>query len=574
VDLYGASVSSDGRLLTFIDWDTGDLAVREISSGEMTRVTNDGAWEPYECADEAMISPDGEWIAYMWVPPSGENQYELRLVRVGDPDSRLVIDTEDCHSPWPTFWYPDGERFLGVGATEDGTPCQIAVSVLDGSVHPVTGLGGLSNQVEGGRRAAFSPDRQFFVFDAPQEGDSWERDIFLKSVEGGEKRPLVRHPSNDLVLGWSPDGGHILFASERTGALGAWLLPVEGGRPTGDPTLVKPDLWRMVPIGFAQDGSFFYGVPMPSHKVYVAGVDPETGEVLEPVFAVSGDPLAQEQMPAWSQDGRFLAFRSGSTGNPWTRMFEEDRTTISIRSLETGETRQLSPDLEGFGQVRWYPGNHHLLVHGRDRQGRGGLHKVDVQTGEAEHLVSDLQAVRLIDWDPEEMKVFYRRSGGGIAVVDLETGQKNVLYGVGVTRWPALSPDGRHLAFGAVEGDTPSLMVMSSTGGAPRAIARFQAEEPYSRQLFVRGITWSPDSQYVIYAGGAEEGIWRVPAAGGPREKLESLTENIQGTGGHIQELHLRPDGRRIAFDVRKGGAEVWVMEDFLAVSGEKDRSP
>jgi Tol biopolymer transport system component len=177
-------------------------------------------------------------------------------------------------------------------------------------------------------------------------------------------------------------------------------------------------------------------------------------------------------------------------------------------------------------------------------------------------------------WDPEQQKVFYTKSGGGIAVVDLETGEENVLYGEGVTRWAALSPDGRNLAFGAMDGDTPSLMVVSSTGGTPQAVARFQAEEPYSKQLFVRGITWSPDSQHIIYAGGVEGGIWRVPAAGGPREKLESLTENIHGIGGHIQEIHLRPDGRRIAFDVRKGGAEVWVMENFLPASGDEDRSP
>jgi Tol biopolymer transport system component len=562
VDLYGASVSFDGRLLTFIDWDTGDLAVRDLSSGQVQRVTNDGSWEPYECADEAMISPDGEWIAYMWFRESSESEYELRLVRVGDPESRLVIERGDCSSAWPAFWYPDGERFLASGSSEDGEPCQIVVA-LDGAVRPLSGRSGLSKLTTlPANRSAFSPDREHVVFDIPQNDESWERDIFLLPVEGGEITPLVQHPSNDLVLGWSPDGGHILFASDRTGALGAWLLPVEGGRPTGDPTLVKADLWRMVPIAFSQDGSFFYGVPMPSQKVYVAGFDLESGEVLEPALAVSGDRLAQEQMPAWSQDGRFLAFRSGMTF--WTRMFEEDLTTISIRSLDTGETRQLSPDLEGFGWFRWYPGNHHLLVLGRDRAGRGGLHKVDVQTGEAEHLASPRQALRMAGWDPEQQKVFYTKSGGGIAVVDLETGEEKVLYGEGVTRWAALSPDGRNLAFGAMDGDTPSLMVMSSTGGAPQAVARFRVAGPYSKQLFVRGITWSPDGQYVIYAGGVEEGIWRVPAAGGPREKLESLTENIQGIGGHIQELHLRSDGRSIAFDVRKGGAEVWVMEDFL----------
>jgi Tol biopolymer transport system component len=317
--------------------------------------------------------------------------------------------------------------------------------------------------------------------------------------------------------------------------------------------MVKANLWRAVPLGFTEEGSFFFGIPMDARKVHVAGIDPETGAVLDPSTAVSGDRLADEGRPTWSQDGRYLAYKTGG-----------DRPAISIRSLETGEIRDLMPELKGFGDVRWYPGNHHLLVHGQDLEGRRGLHKVDVQSGETESLFSTGRIARLIDWDPEQQKVFYRPSGGGIAVVDLESGSVTVLYGQGVTRWPALSPDGRNLAFGAMDGDTPSLMVMPSSGGDPRVVARFRANEPYSKQIFVRGITWSPDGQNVLYAGGIEEGIWRVPAVGGAREKLGAFSENIQAIGGWIQEIRLHPDGRRIVFDALTRSAEVWVMENFL----------
>jgi Tol biopolymer transport system component len=559
VDLWG-SVSADGRYLAFIDWGNGDVMVREVATGEVERVTYEGDWEPYRTAEQARISPDGEQVAYLWYDSGTQDDqyYELRVIRRGDRESSLLYRSPDCTWMGLWDWSPDGRTLLFLGTMRDESARLMAVSVEDGTVQTKKDFGSADPS-----RGAISPDGRFAAYALLQGDDSEDGDLFVLNLESGQTTPLVRNPGNDMVLGWSPDGGYVLFASDRTGILAAWIQPVESGRATGEPWLVKANLWRAVPLGFAEEGSFFFGIPLGFRKVHVASIDPVTGAVLVSSTAVSGDRLAEEGRPTWSQDGRYLAYKTGS-----------DHPTISIRSLDTGETRQLAPELR-FGDVRWYPGNHHLLVHGEDREGRGGLFRVDVQTGEAEHLVSGHgQIVRLIDWDPEQMKVFYRRSGGGIAVVDLESGAETVLYGKGVARWPALSPDGRSLAFGAMDGDTPSLMVMSSTGGAPKTVASFPADGPFSKQLIVRGITWSPDSQSVIYAGGIEEGIWRVPAAGGPREKLGALSENIEAIGGSIQEMRVHPDGHHIAFGVRKGGAsEVWVMENFLPRDPGSDES-
>jgi tetratricopeptide (TPR) repeat protein len=43
-DFMGA-VSPDGKFLCFSDWETGDLAIRELESGENRRVTNKGSWQ-------------------------------------------------------------------------------------------------------------------------------------------------------------------------------------------------------------------------------------------------------------------------------------------------------------------------------------------------------------------------------------------------------------------------------------------------------------------------------------------------------------------------------------------------
>jgi Tol biopolymer transport system component len=84
------------------------------------------------------------------------------------------------------------------------------------------------------------------VYDFPPKEDSPDRDIFVLATNGSRETPLVEHPGNDFVLGWAPDGKRILFASDRTGVLSAWVIAVADGRPQGAPELVKSDIGRIV----------------------------------------------------------------------------------------------------------------------------------------------------------------------------------------------------------------------------------------------------------------------------------------------------------------------------------------
>ena len=63
VDTYG-SVSPDGRLISFTDWDTGDLALHDVTTGQNRRLTNKKDWDAY--AIGSAISRDGRHIAYGW----------------------------------------------------------------------------------------------------------------------------------------------------------------------------------------------------------------------------------------------------------------------------------------------------------------------------------------------------------------------------------------------------------------------------------------------------------------------------------------------------------------------------
>ena len=53
--------------ISYIDWDTGDLAIFEIASGEKHRLTDKGSWEEsVEFAESSRWSPDSKQIVYTW----------------------------------------------------------------------------------------------------------------------------------------------------------------------------------------------------------------------------------------------------------------------------------------------------------------------------------------------------------------------------------------------------------------------------------------------------------------------------------------------------------------------------
>jgi Tol biopolymer transport system component len=109
----------------------------------------------------------------------------------------------------------------------------------------------------------------------------------------------------------------------------------------------------------------------------------------------------------------------------------------------------------------------------------------------------------------------------------------------GLEEYPAISPDGKSVAFTADEGGTRQIWLKLIAGGAPLQLTRdASALRP----------RWSPDSSSLIYfsprAGGGLTGtLWEISALGGaPRRIVDSLAD------GDISH-----DGRRLAY-VRSAG--------------------
>jgi len=105
----------------------------------------------------------------------------------------------------------------------------------------------------------------------------------------------------------------------------------------------------------------------------------------------------------------------------------------------------------------------------------------------------------------------------------------------GLEEFPALSPDGKSVAFSADTSGRRQIWVRLLAGGAPLPITRDPADHQYPR--------WSPDSASLIYyspaaESGSEGTLWEISALGGiPRRLVSSVS------GGDVSH-----DGKRIAY--------------------------
>jgi Tol biopolymer transport system component len=568
--------SPDGRYLTFVDRTTGDVAVHDFRTGEDRRVTSDGSasGDTPQQAVVSTFSPDGARIAYGWFREGCE---ELRVIGVNDSESRVVYRDESADVN-PEEWSEDGSKILVNIARHDGVRQLGLVSVDDGSLRVLKTLPEPATYIW---ESTISPDGRFVIYDWPARAEAEERDVFVLRTDGSGEQALVDHHADDRVLGWAPDGEHVLFASDRTGTMGAWLLPVEDGKPAGEPKLVKPDMWRHAPLGFDAKGSYYYGVDSRTSDVHVAAIDLETGRLLESPAPVTNRFTGSNHDAAWSPDGRYLAYLS----NRSSVAGRVSGVALVIRSADSGEKREIQPQLVQPSRLQWSPDGRSFLAQAADEDGRRGLFRIDAQTGEVEPLVlwpADGAAIGSWGRNADELVLFRLFSGAAgidnersrISVLDLETGEERVLAERDVY-WPAVSHDRRQVVFTREEdGSSGDLVVVPVTGGEPHSLLRFDTDGP----RWPLNPAWGPEGRHVYYvlrgasADDPMRGLWRVHVAGGEPEQLEWATEEYLKGSGTRNPVEFHPDGRRIALTRREQGAEIWVMEDFLpATSGASD---
>jgi Tol biopolymer transport system component len=564
-DTLGAP-SPDGMYLSMVDWMTGDLAVRDLTTGKNRRLTNKGSWaESSELALFSGWSPDGKKIFYNWL--NKEECFELRIVEPDDPKPRVLYPVGKMEYVHPFEWSPDGKNILALVTQAPHTSQIGLISVEDGSFRVLKTTDMIANNLP---LFAFSPDGKYIAFSFMQDEDTQNRDIFLMSIEDKQETKLIEHPMNDSLLGWSPDGKWILFASNRTGSTDAWVVRVDQGKPIQAPEMVKKDLGHIEPMGFTRNGSFIYGVSNQGNDIYAIDIDPESGEVNSPPAKATQRYEGSNQSPAYSADGKYLAYVSIRGPRPI------QHNVLCIRDLQTGKERELDPEEVDFNYPRWSPDGRFISVEGQDKEGIVGIYRIDIQTGVGDPIVQIEPGVTLYShrWSKDGQSVFYTQSDpddkgppayrkSHIYVHDIDSGQGKILPGSpDDAKDIDISPDGRWLVL--LNRDAKkALRVIPSSGGEPRTLHVFE-----DVTNAVISPVWIAGGKSILFYRTASDSsevepafeLVRIPADGG----------QPQGLGVKMAEFRhfsVHPDGEHIAFHSRGAKMEwpeVWVMENFL----------
>ncbi|MGX1668452.1 amidohydrolase family protein [Streptomyces sp. NPDC055400] len=359
-------------------------------------------------------------------------------------------------------------------------------------------------------RPQFSPDGSSLVVCAYRDGGFH---LWTLAPDGSELRRLTDGPWDDRGPAWSPDGTRIAFASERGGdsVTGSpyriWVVDVRTGaltRLTGVRDQQGPlqgGAWEDFDPAWSADGQrvlFVRATVTASGTLQASTVASVGADGSGPVTAEHTDTSgAQVMTPAVSPAGRLAHLRT-TPAPAASCTLVVDGTPVAVE----GDVEPVPP--------RWVDRERLLLTVG----GQFWLVRADAP-GSAEQI-------------PFSATLPVRRPRYRVKAYDFEGG---VTRPVRALHLPALSPDGRRIAFAALN----ALWIGDTSGGRP---PRKVVQAPATR--YVLAPTWTADGEALLYADD-RDGLFAVR-----RHALASGDEKVLATGGRVFPA-LSPDGRRLA---------------------------
>jgi len=564
-DVDAHSLSADGRLLSYADWETGDLAVRDLQNGESRRLTHIRAVgrSVNDEVDGSSLSPDGRQVAYEWfsaAAKSGEEE-DLRVVgtapQAESSKPRVIYpNNHEFKFVHPVGWLADGQTVVVYGHRRDFSNAILLINSVDGNAKILKDFDWRRSY-----NIIVSPDGRYIAYDLAPDLDSPQHDIYILTADGTREEKAVEDPADDFLLGWTADGRGLLFGSDRTGSTDLWEVPISAGKPSGRPELIKSDLGRVTPLGTSAKGTFYYAAQGGLRDVYTVSIDPVSFKPVSEPAPVAKRYLGTNDGGAWSPDGKYLAYTS--------HRGQERNGVICIHSLDTGAERDIMPKLAAIGGgLQWAPDGRSIMGFGRDKNGQMGIYQVDVQNGETALLVEGrLESA----WSPDGRTMYFLRDPQNpeeatkIFARNLADGSERELYRLTVGHFGpiAISPDGKYLVF---EDNMPNskgqrILLLPTGGGEPRTLV----EAPLIQGYVL--LTWAPGTDQVLFAkpGGKGNEIWRVSAQTGE----QAFVAEYPGSGT-FRAARISPDGRTMAYEFGQTKEEVWALENFLPAPAAK----
>jgi len=567
-----ADFSADGRWMAFTHWDSGDLAIRDMSTGQVKRLmAKTGTWNDSDAFVETpVLSPDLRQIAYLWYMDGKQEPDHIQLRVVPNElggKARVLVDNSENTWYTLTAWSPDGKSVLAIISKKDKTDQLARVTVSDGSVRVLKSMGW---RFKGGAwsHPNYSPDGQYIVYSAravnpsknpPAPTDPKDEHIYLMAADGSSEAEIVKTAGINRNPVWTADGKRILFTSDRSGSMNLWSVAVQDGKAIGTSLLISSDIGNADAMG-VHGGSYYYTHSSTGGE-YVSIVDWAPGGAGQGRLVRATESFVGIR-PTWSPDGKSIAFKRHHPGS--TNEYD-----LVVHSLVTGDERTYLTPLgtTGNGAATWFHDGKSVMTGYRRADGSSAFYRINLASGELKELptptgpnalATDDKTLYLVRRDPTAPN----NIPDHIVAVDLSTGQEKPILALAGPSAPGavalqLTPDGRTLVIRWPEQKTKTIH-----------FARVNVDGTGNREIFSMAqkdeggpIALTKDGRWIVFEESHDDKwrLMRLPVEGGKPEftGLELETRN--------QNLDLSPDGSRIAFSNNKGVQEVWALDNVLS---------
>lgn len=562
----GGAPSPDGRYLAFVNWDDGgNLAIHDLTAGDNRAVTHrtDGS-----SAESPVFTPDGKRLVYGWYDGTAD-KWSLRSIALDGSNERVMpIDG------YPEAISPDGKT-AAVRINQNGAQRIAIADLASGKVTALKSVEWRQPQI-----GNFSPDGRTIAYSLLTSQDSQDRDIYTLAVDGSSESRLVAAPGANGRPFFSPDGSRVVFTSDRSGHWDLWSVAVSQAKAQGSPELLKAEIGPVASIGFARDGAFFFRQEIYRSDAYITELNPTAWTVKSDPKRVSDRLVGSTGTPAWSPDGKQLAYVIDKTG---AGRYTGGTVTYVVRNTASMREREFTAPVSNsfFSSFfRWFPDGNSLLLPKWTgppaANGRRVFERLDLTTGEIRTFFdagwsNDLNTIV----SPDGHFVSYATSDGHdtsikyLMRIDTRTMEESrVFLRRGVAGPAALhglsgSPDGRQIAFFEPANDGNKMLgwnvwVTSLPDGNSREIGR-----PNGVWIIPTWCAWTPDGSGMLVIAGegnkyfGKNQLWYIPVNGGEMHPV-GVSMPI------LQSLSFGPDGRHLGFTGASNTVQVWQIGNLF----------